>query len=146
MPIAELQYANSLYPVNIDELTTATPKQNTGESNLKNTILTFALVLLSGSAWGDWAVKGEGNFSCPEYVSARKTNSAKLYNSISWVQGFVTGVNYQRALEQGTDSLIGQDFPPLSMVNWLETYCHENPQDYLSDAAQALVEELLGKE
>jgi len=113
---------------------------------LRNVILIFALVLITSSTWADWAVKGEGNFSCPEYVSERQINGAKLYSSISWVQGFITGVNYQRALEEGSDSLVGQDFAPTSIVDWLENYCRENPQDYLSDAAQALTEELLEKD
>lgn len=91
----------------------------------------------------DWSIKGEGNYSCPDYVAARKINSKELYSSISWVQGFVTGVNYQRALEEGTDSYVGRDFTPREMVNWLEDHCRDNPQDYLSDAAQELVEELM---
>jgi hypothetical protein len=113
---------------------------------LRNVILIFALVLITSSTWADWAIKGEGNFSCPEYVSERQINGAKLYSSISWVQGFITGVNYQRALEESSDSFVGQDFAPTSIVGWLENYCRENPQDYLSDAAQALTEELLEKD
>jgi hypothetical protein len=115
------------------------------KTDLKNLILIFVLALLATGARADWAVKGEGNFSCPDYVDARQTNTKKLYSSISWVQGFVTGVNYQLALDEGSNSFLGQDFPPTSMVGWLETYCRENPQDYLSDAAQALVEELQPK-
>ena len=90
----------------------------------------------------DWAIKGEGNFSCPDYLSAKRSNGAKLYSSISWVQGFISGVNYQASLEQGVDSFIGQDYPATSIVNWLQRYCNDNPQDYLSDAAEALVKEL----
>ena len=119
--------------------------QASGEIELKKVILIIALALITGSAWSDWAIKGEGNFSCPEYVSERQINGAKLYSSISWVQGFITGVNYQRALKEGSDSFVGQDFAPASMVGWLENHCRENPQDYLSDAAQALTEELLKK-
>lgn len=100
------------------------------------------LMLISPLSVADWAIKGEGNFSCPDYVSARRSNGAKLYSSISWVQGFMTGVNYQAALEKGTDSVIGHDYPATSIVSWLERYCNENPQDYLSDAAEALVVEL----
>lgn len=113
---------------------------------MKKLAIILVLVLASGNAWCDWAVKGEGNFSCPEYVSEKRTNGAKLYSSITWVQGFISGVNYQRALEQGADSYIGQDFPATSIVTWLESYCRENPQDYLSDAAEALVKELKDKE
>jgi len=107
-------------------------------------ITTLALVSLY--AWSDWAIKGEGNFSCPEYVSAKQINGAKLYSSITWVQGFITGVNYQRALAKDSHSFIGQDFPAVSMVRWLENYCRANPQDYLADAAEALVLELKEKE
>ena len=105
--------------------------------------LQVTLLLCSAPAvLGDWSIKGEGNYSCPDYVEARRINSKELYSSISWVQGFITGVNYQRALEEGTDSFVGRDFAPRTMVNWLEDHCRDNPQDYLSDAAQALVEEL----
>jgi hypothetical protein len=109
---------------------------------LKKFILLLAMILVSMSAPADWAIRGEGNFSCPDYVSAKQSNTAKLYSSISWVQGFISGVNYQRALEIGNDSLIGQDYPATSIVRWLENYCRDNPQDYLSDAAEALVVEL----
>jgi hypothetical protein len=114
---------------------------------MRNKLLQVTLLAcMASSTFGDWAIKGEGNFTCPDYVEARRINSKELYSSISWVQGFVTGVNYQRALEEGADSFIGRDFAPRQMVNWLEDHCRDNPQDYLSDAAQALVKELQGKE
>lgn len=113
---------------------------------MKKLILIIVLTLVSTGAWCDWAVKGEGNFSCPEYVSQKQINGKKLYSSISWVQGFISGVNYQRALEEGANSLVGQDLPATSMVTWLENHCRANPQDYLSDAAEALVKELKLKE
>ena len=109
---------------------------------MKKSILLLAMTLVSMSASADWAIKGEGNFSCPDYVSAKQSNTAKLYSSVTWVQGFISGVNYQSALEKDTDSFIGQDFPATSIVSWLENYCRDNPQDYLSDAAEALVVEL----
>ena len=109
---------------------------------MKKLILITALALLTTGAQGDWAIKGEGNFSCPDYVSAKQSNGAKFYSSITWVQGFITGVNYQRALVKNTHSLIGQDFAPVALVHWIENYCRANPQDYLADAAEALVIEL----
>lgn len=112
---------------------------------MKKLILPIILALVSTPSWADWAIKGEGNFSCPDYVSAKRSNSAKLYSSATWVQGFISGVNYQRALEKDTDSFIGQDFPATSIVRWLENYCRDNPQDYLSDAAEALVVDLKDK-
>jgi hypothetical protein len=105
-------------------------------------ILIVVLALVSFDVSSDWAVKGEGNFSCPDYVSAKQSNTAKLYSSISWVQGFVTGVNYEAALDTEANSIVGRDMAPASMVSWIETYCRSNPQDYLSDAAAALVVEL----
>lgn len=109
---------------------------------MKKPMLMVALIFLAGQAWADWAVKGEGGFACPEYVAARQINSTKFYGSISWVQGFISGVNRQRALEQGSDSFIGRDFPATSIVQWLEDHCRANPADDLADAAEALVEEL----
>jgi len=109
---------------------------------MKDIILMLILALLASGASADWSVKGEGNYSCPDYVAARKINSKEFYSSISWVQGFVTGLNYERDRASGEDSFVARDFPPVSMVDWLEDYCRNNPQDYLSDAAQAMVEEL----
>ena len=109
-------------------------------------ILMVALVLFSNGVWADWAVKGEGIFNCPEYLSAKRSNTAKLYSSASWVQGFITGVNYQRASDSGSSSLIGQDLPAASIVRWLESHCQENLQNDLADAAEALVTELIESE
>jgi len=108
-------------------------------------ILTTVLTIVATGAWGDWAVKGEGNFSCPEYVSAKRSNTPKLYSSISWVQGFITGINYQRALEEGSDSFVARDLPAASIARWLENYCQENVADDLADAAKELVEEFAEK-
>jgi hypothetical protein len=113
---------------------------------MKKLILMVALAFVSTAATSDWAVKGEGNYSCPEYVAARRSNDAKLFSSISWVQGFITAVNYQRAIVTDIDSFIGQDLPAASIVRWLENYCQENLVDDVADAAKALVEELITKE
>ena len=99
----------------------------------------IALLFVSPLTVADWAVKGEGNFSCPDYVAAKRSNGAKMYSSVTWVQGFISGINYQAALEEGRDSMVGRDYPATSIVQWLANYCNENPQDYLSDAAEALV-------
>ena len=112
---------------------------------MKRIVLIAALTLVSSGAWADWAVKGEGNFSCPEYVSAKRSNTPKLYSSISWAQGFITGVNYQRALVEGSDSFIARDLPAASIARWLENHCQENLSDDLADAAKALVVEFAEK-
>jgi hypothetical protein len=50
-------------------------------------VLLCLIALVSMPLPADWAVKGEGNFSCPEYVSEKRINGKKLYSSITWVQG-----------------------------------------------------------
>jgi hypothetical protein len=137
LTLEESRYWNLRYP----ELNLLT----FGQQTMKKLILIFALNLVATIATADYAIRGEGNFSCPDYVSARQTNNAKLYSSISWVQGFITGVNYQNALPEGSDSFIGQDLTAASVVTWLENYCRSNPQDYLADAAEALIVELKEK-
>ncbi len=108
---------------------------------MKRSILIIALALVTTSVWGDYSVKGEGNYSCPEYVSAKRSNTAKFYSSMSWVQGFITGVNYQRARDNDAHSFIAQDIPAASIARWLENYCQDNLTDDLADAAEALVKE-----
>ena len=134
----ESRYWNRRYP----ELN----PQTFGKQTMKKLILILALSMVPIIATADYAIRGEGNFNCPDYVSARQTNSAKLYSSVSWVQGFITGVNYQNALPEDSDSFIGQDLTAASVVTWLENYCRSNPQDYLADAAEALVAELKNKD
>lgn len=113
---------------------------------MKRFVLIVTLTLMQTVAMADWAIRGEGNFSCPDYVSAKQTNNAKLYSSISWVQGFITGVNYQSALPEDSNSFIGQDLSAVSVVTWIENHCRANPQDYLADAAEALIAELKDKD
>ena len=108
---------------------------------MKILILLTTLALVSTNAWGDYSVKGEGNYSCPEYVSAKRSNTAKLYSSITWVQGFITGVNHQRAQATDTDSFIAQDIPAASIARWLENYCQEHPADDVADAAEVFITE-----
>jgi len=107
---------------------------------LKKLIPIVLLSLISNLAWGDYSVKGEGNYSCPEYASAKRSNTAKLYSSMSWVQGFITGMNYQRSRDEGSDSFIAQDIPAASIARWIENYCREHPSDDVADAAEAFVE------
>ena len=106
---------------------------------MKKLIPLALLALVSIVAWGDYSVKGEGNYSCPEYTSAKRSNTAKLYSSITWVQGFITGMNYQRAQATDTNSFIAQDIPAASIARWLENYCRENPADDIADAAEAFI-------
>jgi len=106
---------------------------------MKNLFSFVLLALVSTSALCDYSVKGEGNYSCPEYVSAKRSNTAKLYSSITWVQGFITGMNYQRARATDVDSFIAQDIPAASIARWLENHCRENPADDIADAAEAFI-------
>jgi len=108
---------------------------------MKKLILLTTLALISTVVWGDYSVKGEGNYSCPEYTSAKRSNTEKLYSSITWFQGFITGMNYQRARAEGTDSFIARDIPAASIARWLENYCHENPADDIADASEAFIAE-----
>ena len=108
---------------------------------MKKLIPLALLALVSTVAWGDYSVKGEGNYSCPEYVSAKRSNTAKLYSSITWVQGFITGMNYQRAHATDINSFIARDIPAASIARWLENYCRENPADDIADAAETFITE-----
>ena len=103
-------------------------------------------LLFTTPTCADWAIRGEGNFNCPEYTAAKRGNTAKLYSSVSWVQGFISGVNFQVAKAEDRDSTIASDLPTTSIVDWLQRYCRDNPQAYLSDAAEALVAEFSEKD
>ena len=107
-------------------------------------ILIIALALVSTGAWG-YTSQGAGTDGCGKYVAEKQKNSITHYKEIAWVQGFITGGNSERE-RNGGDSQIAKEVGAESIALWLENYCQENPLRSLTEATEALVEELKTRE
>ena len=111
--------------------------------DIKKAALTIALVstlLPSLSASAGYTVNGHGTKSCGVWIEARKheddTIDAVIFSV--WVSGFVSGVGYANINLKDSD--------PDGRANWIDNYCKAHPLDDVSNAAQALVNELEVKE
>ena len=107
-------------------------------------ILIIALALVSTGAWG-YLNMGYGTYGCGKYVAAKQNNSQAHYRQIAWVQGFITGGNAERERNGGNFN-IGESLDSASIALWIGNYCRANPLEELTNAADALVEELQNKE
>ena len=86
--------------------------------------LVTAAPAMAGDSKGDFRVKGYGLQSCQSFLAA-KANDAPLYlASRSWVNGYVTAYNQ---LSRGTFDIAGP-VPLDGLMNWLQSYCQQNPQ------------------
>ena len=98
---------------------------------------------------------GVGGASCGEFASAKEYNDRlRLPNDppgsyrdsvyialLSWVEGFVTGVNYVGP----ADRLTGSKADGPARIYWLENYCRAHPLDVMLNAALALRSALLAE-
>ncbi len=76
---------------------------------------------------------GAGYKSCAVYMKAREQPSADEASFLSWLAGFVSGVN---AVSLHTDDVLGD--PDLSAtIQWLDVYCQGNPQHQFAAAVTA---------
>ena len=86
--------------------------------------LTIALLLGSmGMSWG-YTVKGTGNTSCGELLEEEKKRSRGgilYFQNNAWIQGYITGRNYE------TNSSKGRGIKIESLYHALLKFCRDNP-------------------
>jgi hypothetical protein len=119
-----------------------------GETMRKLTIVTtfaaalaLGLAAVSGSAQardpeGRYAVFGTGSMACWEWIDAWRGTQASTARLNQWVMGFITAFNaFQHS---GQNVLEGQD--PGVAIQWIDTYCHENNDANVAEAAVKYME------
>jgi len=93
-----------------------------------STLVGFSLVLASPVlAEKANVVSGIGAASCGKFTTAYKENAAKteaLY--FSWAQGFMSSININRKMQNGTPIDFGA-MPPAAQLSWIRSYCLKNP-------------------
>ena len=116
---------------------------------MKRTIIMLVAVLFLaggfGTAWGwggPYAVIGTGNISwnilCGEFLSEEKSRRGKgtlFYQNLAWMQGYITGRNYERGLH-GLPARKGKDASIDSIYYAALKYCHNHPMKNLVHAME----------
>lgn len=116
-------------------------------------ILCFTTVLFLGSISASAQppernnLVGVGTNSCGKYLEVRSANpqtpeETLLYGMmISWAQGFISGMNAYRAVENPKREMVV--LPDAASVKaYLDKHCRDNPLDLLKDGSFALFIEL----
>lgn len=85
-----------------------------------------------------YTVYGFGTQSCGRWTQERR--SADQYVKLtragleSWAMGFISGAGYAGETMRNSDAD--------AMLAWMDNYCAANPLDYVSTAAEHLIQEL----
>ena len=86
---------------------------------------------LPSETGGDLVVQANGNTPCDAYLSYEQKRSVEYWAAINWLQGFIDGAS---------PGLINSSDDTDMMALWIETYCRENSNDSLKQAATSLVD------
>jgi hypothetical protein len=106
---------------------------------LSTSALVFLSLVLSSpvSAEESNVVSGVGASSCGKFTNSYKENPTRaeaLY--LSWAQGFMSSINFNRNLQNGTPIDFGT-MPSAVQLRWIRDYCQKNPlKTYLRAATE----------
>jgi hypothetical protein len=102
------------------------------------------LLLLSGTTFPAatgtvYTHYGHGMQSCGSWLQARKEPGRTDPSYIAWLSGYMTAFNRWRA-DEGN---IASDTDMAGLIGWIDNFCRREPLDTISDAAEALLFELM---
>ena len=83
---------------------------------------------------GYYTIQGVGLESCEIWLGERLSDGPTAWYHQQWVLGYFTAVN--RFVYDGADLTV--NLPTDKLFQWLDEYCHRNPQQNLSLATEAL--------
>lgn len=113
---------------------------------IRKIVITASLGLSLCSAAADAApnVYGLGNTSCGSYLSARQLGPTSMRAQVylTWLTGYLTALGQQ--LPEADEKIARSD--PDGWSEWLDNYCHQQPNDSFNEGAYALVKSLLAHE
>lgn len=98
---------------------------------MKPLIYGVMLVVISGNTAADSYVMGTGTNYCQKVLE----NPSLEFGNISWVQGFISGLNWQQQDNIKIDSV--------ELQEWIYEYCKQNRFKSLATATVELYKELL---
>lgn len=101
--------------------------------------VTQAPPVAAADASQSYEILGVGSKSCGAWTIARRatigTGVEDAYAYLSWIQGFLTALNYTRKFQTAD---ISKHTDGHGMQVWVDNYCAKNPLANLDDAAFAL--------
>lgn len=98
-------------------------------------LLILAAALGSGASQAEeFAIAGAGTLSCEKYLEGRNGKDRILEMAvITWVQGYLSGVNSTRYMDSGTEMSI---LPSSDAITaYAAKFCTDNPSKTLYEAA-----------
>jgi hypothetical protein len=103
-------------------------------------VLRIAMLLLiaaksTAQAQEERAIIGPNDFSCGKWINTPK-HTNEYFQLRYWVLGYLSGIN----MEGGADFLRGRDADGLTV--WIDNYCRQYPLRAITQAINALVDEL----
>ena len=97
----------------------------------------------TGSAVGPALTAGIGSLSCGTWTRERGQGGTQADIDKEWIVGFVTGVNWDRAITPTSrGSLLGQGIHANEWFRFVDNYCLSHPNDTVLKAAIDLIREL----
>jgi hypothetical protein len=97
-------------------------------------LLLTALLPSNPARSESYAVWGAGSRSCGSWTSDRKEQGWSAIADLSWVDGFITAMNYSSPRVNGASHKIDGD----AIAAWIDNYCSMHPLEPISSAAEAL--------
>jgi hypothetical protein len=105
-------------------------------------ILVVVLALSTTNARGGklTALTYGGGDSCGAWTEGREHDSQRSQLMKMWLLGFISGANINPERPE-----IFRDVDPPAIWVWVDNYCRAHPLELVTEAAVALVEELLSR-
>ena len=97
----------------------------------------------TASAVGPALTAGIGSLSCGTWTRQRGQGGVQTDIDKEWILGFVTGVNWDRAITPASrGSLLGKGIDTNGWFGFVDNYCLSHPRDTVLEAAIDLIREL----
>lgn len=110
------------------------------KSVLTVTVLSLAFVVAQAqTSTGQFALSGAGTSSCGKYIAASSKEDVVLFY-ISWVQGFLSGMNIGYARGAKLEFIVLPDSDTIKL--YLDRYCRDNPLKTPLDGALDLYDKI----
>ena len=86
-------------------------------------------------------IAGVGAFPCGIWQEFRKVDQHFFeMTSVSWLQGFLSAMNLERANTKDLDPVLIPE--PPTLIAYIDKYCRDNPLNSALDGAKALYQDL----
>ena len=110
---------------------------------MRNSIIVLLTMLIIPAQAQTAKIVGLGASTCAQFNREVEDSPALQRDYFAWAQGFMSGalIRAPQGVDEGLD-LSPPSFPLLQQVDFLRTFCTQNPDKDYMDAARALYRRL----